>query len=33
VPGGEDPVGELEAGLTELLLGGEAFAVEPEIAL
>ena len=33
VPDGEDPVGEHQRSLPELLLGGQALAMEPEISL
>ncbi len=33
MPGFKQPAGELEAGLPEDLLGGQAFAVESEVAL
>ena len=33
VPDLKQPVGELKAGLSELLLGGQPLAVEPEVAL
>jgi hypothetical protein len=33
VPGGEQSPGEFQAGFSELPLGCQAFAVEPEVAL